>query len=404
MPKNIVICCDGTGNEFGTQNSNVVKLYSALDNRAHQVAYYHPGVGTIGTQSTLTRATTWVMRVIGLAFGYGISENIADAYQFLMRVYEEGDRVFVFGFSRGAYTARALCGLLYMVGLLTRGNESMIPYAIRLFRREPPPRELAAEFKRTFGRECRPHFVGVWDTVSSVGWVYNAVHFPFTRVNPDLRIVRHALAIDECRVFYRHNLFAPAGDGQDIQQVWFAGAHSDVGGSYDEAESGLSKIALRWMLAEAERAGLLVDPQRRAAVLGGQPPYAAPDPGAPMHVSLFGWWYLAEVWPKLITSREGRQLRINRGRRRRIPSTALIHESVLERMSLPATLELTGTPPRQRRRVVRYRPQNLRDPERYRVVSDVAEAASTIEGVTHDSTDQHLEERSGRVGTGVVET
>jgi uncharacterized protein (DUF2235 family) len=402
MAKNIVICCDGTGNEFGTQNSNVVKLYSVLDNGADQAAYYHPGVGTIGAQAALTRAAKWWTRMIGLAFGYGISENIADAYQFLMQVYEDGDRVFVFGFSRGAYTARALCGLLYMVGLLTRGNDSMIPYAIRLFRREPPPLALAAEFKRVFARECRPHFLGVWDTVSSVGWVYNAVRFPFTRSNPGLRIVRHALAIDECRVLYRHNPFAPPGPGQDIQQVWFAGAHSDVGGSYDEAESGLSKIALRWMLAQAEGAGLHVDAVKKAEMLGAAASYAPPEAGAALHVSLYRWWHLAEWLPKLVAGRGVRRLRINRGRRRRVPPTALVHESVIERLALPSTPEIIGTPPHQRRRLVRYCPQNLRDLARYRVVSDVPEAATSLDGVTHGSIANGVD-RFGGGGAGVVE-
>ena len=108
MAKNIVICCDGTGNEFGQQNSNVVKLYKMLVCNADQVAYYHPGVGTMGARNALTRIGKWWTRVVGLAFGYGISDNVADAYQFLMRTFEEGDRVYVFGFSRGAYTARAL--------------------------------------------------------------------------------------------------------------------------------------------------------------------------------------------------------------------------------------------------------------------------------------------------------
>src|SRR4051812_45760522 len=108
MPKNIIICCDGTGNEFGTENSNVVKLYKTLVCNESQIAYYHPGVGTMGARSALTRAGKWWTNVIGKAFGYGISDNVADAYQFLMRYFEPGDKVYVFGFSRGAYTARSL--------------------------------------------------------------------------------------------------------------------------------------------------------------------------------------------------------------------------------------------------------------------------------------------------------
>src|SRR5437899_8276642 len=136
MAKNIVICCDGTGNQFGEQNSNVVKLYQTLVSNTSQVPYYHPGVGTMGSRNALTRIGKLWTRGIGLAFGYGISDNIADAYQFLMRAFEPGDQVYVFGFSRGAYTARALCGMLHVVGLLTEGNEGLIPYAIRMIKRK----------------------------------------------------------------------------------------------------------------------------------------------------------------------------------------------------------------------------------------------------------------------------
>src|SRR5713101_7612198 len=162
----------------------------------------------------------------GLAFGYGISDNVADAYQFLMRRFQPGDHLYVFGFSRGAYTARALCGMLHIVGLLTEGNEALIPYAIRMIKRKEIDFKVAAVFKKTFSRQCKPHFVGVWDTVSSVGWIYNAVRFPFTNAtrNPDLCVVRHAVSIDERRAFFRQNLFGePNNPQQDVKEVWFAG-------------------------------------------------------------------------------------------------------------------------------------------------------------------------------------
>ena len=132
----------------------------------------------------------------------------ADAYQFLMRTFKPGDRVYVFGFSRGAYICRALCGMLHIVGLLTEDNEALIPYAIRMIKQKNIDFAVAADFKKTFSRDCKPHVVGVWDTVSSVGWVYNAVHFPFTTAtrNPDFQIVRHAMSIDERRAFFRQNL------------------------------------------------------------------------------------------------------------------------------------------------------------------------------------------------------
>lgn len=362
MPKNIVICCDGTGNEFGQQNSNVVKLYEMLVQSDAQVAYYHPGVGTMGARNALTRVGKSWTRLIGLAFGYGISDNVADAYQFLMRVFEPGDDLFIFGFSRGAYTARALCGMLHILGLLTAGNEGLIPYAIRMIKRRQIDFKVAGDFKKTFSRECKPHFVGVWDTVSSVGWVYEAVHFPFTRAskNPDLHIVRHAVSIDERRAFFRQNLFGEPHDAQqDIREVWFAGVHSDVGGSYPEAESQLSKIALRWMLCEAELAGLKVDALRKAAILGGEPPYVAPDPCTKnQHESLRGWWRIAELWPKIVHVHDAggqwtKSIRVNFGRRRWILPGSLFHESVRDRLA-------KTSPP--------YKPRNL--PEAYDIVAD----------------------------------
>jgi uncharacterized protein (DUF2235 family) len=344
MPKNIVICCDGTGNEFGAENSNVVKLYKTLLCNRSQIAYYHPGVGTMGARSALSHIGKWWTKVLGKAFGYGISDNVADAYQFLMRNFEPGDNIYVFGFSRGAYTARSLCGMLHSVGLLTLGNEGLIPYAIRMIKQKKIDFDVAFDFKKTFSRECKPHFVGVWDTVSSVGWIYNAVRFPFTAVthNPDLAVVRHAISIDERRAFFRQNLFgAPPDPKQDVKEVWFAGVHSDVGGSYAEAESQLSKIALRWMICEAELAGLAVDQQRKADILAGKPPNVAPDPNTKnQHESLHGWWWIAEIWPKIVHLENAdhtwrSSLRVNLARRRFIAPSSLVHESVETRLANP---------------------------------------------------------------------
>lgn len=361
MPKNLVVCCDGTGNEFGDQNSNVVKLYETLVHDVNQITYYHPGVGTMGARSALTKLGRWWTKVIGLAFGYGISDNVADAYLFLMRRFQPGDNIYIFGFSRGAYTARALCGMLHCVGLLSEDNEALIPYAIRMLK--GMQFGVAADFKNTFSRVCRPHFVGVWDTVSSVGWIYNAVQFPFTKAtnNPDLSVVRHAVSIDERRAFFRQNLFGlPHDPSQDVQEVWFAGVHSDVGGSYPESQSQLSKISLRWMLCEAERAGLVVDPQWKAEILGGKPPWVAPDPlTTNQHQSLHGWWWIAELWPKIVHKQAAdgtwkKSIRINLGRRRFIAPQVIVHDSVEQRLA-------HASPP--------YRPGNL--PQQRRVVSDI---------------------------------
>jgi len=342
MAKNIVICCDGTGDQFGEQTSNVVKLYKTLVRDADQVAYYHPGVGTMGSRTALSVVGRVWTRIIGLAFGYGISDNLADAYQFLMNNFEPGDQVYVFGFSRGAYTARALCGMLHAVGLLTRGNEGLIPYAIRMIKRNKIDFAVAADFKKTFSGECKPYFVGVWDTVSSLGWVYDPVNFPFTRAtkNPDLHIVRHAVSIDERRAFFQRNSFgSPHDSQQDVMEVWFAGVHSDVGGGYPEPESQLSKIALRWMLCEAENAGLRVDAERKAEILGGKATYVLPDPTTKnQHKTLHGFWWIAEFVPKVVSrmTTQGawhKSLKVNFGRRRKVPPNPLVHKSVEERLA-----------------------------------------------------------------------
>lgn len=138
MPKNIVICCDETGEEFGDRNSNVIKLYCTLPQDQFQIAYYHPGLGTMGAPGALSKLAQWWTKMLGLAFGYGLAANIGDAYAYLMENYENGDRVYLFGFSRGAYTVRALAAMLHMYGLLRPGNEGLVRYIARMFRSQSP--------------------------------------------------------------------------------------------------------------------------------------------------------------------------------------------------------------------------------------------------------------------------
>ncbi|MGB6480633.1 MAG: DUF2235 domain-containing protein, partial [Candidatus Sulfotelmatobacter sp.] len=305
MGKNIVICCDGTGNEFGEHNSNVVKLYSALiiDGK-RQVGYYHPGVGTMGAPSAHNKISEAWSVVTGLAFGAGLLANVGDAYRYLMNVYEDGDRVYLFGFSRGAYTVRALAGVIHMFGLLCPGNNGLIPYIIRLYAKRTRNAagmkntfEVADGFKFAFCRDCPLYFVGVWDTVSSVGWIWDPLKLPYTGQNPEIINGRHAVSIDERRCYFRNNLWGDQLPGQNIKQVWFAGVHSDVGGSYAAAESGLSQIALEWMLCEAVPLGLLVDPGKTDQILARVPPTTIPppapvqpNPAQKIHDSLTGGW------------------------------------------------------------------------------------------------------------------
>jgi uncharacterized protein (DUF2235 family) len=351
MAKNIVICCDGTGNEFGDHNSNVVKLYSVLiiDGK-RQMGYYHPGVGTMGAPTAHNKVTeTWSI-VMGLAFGAGLLANVGDAYRYLMNVYEDGDQVYLFGFSRGAYTVRALAGVIHMFGLLCPGNNGLIPYIIRLYAKRTRNAagmkntfEVADGFKFTFCRDCPLHFVGVWDTVSSVGWIWDPLKLPYTGQNPEMVNGRHAVSIDERRCYFRNNLWGDQLSGQNIKQVWFAGVHSDVGGSYAPAESGLSQIALEWMLCEAVPLGLLVDAAKADQVLARVPlttippprPFP-PNPAQKINVSLRKAWWVLEFLPHKYYDPVARKAkwRIPLGARRIIPEGSILHETVREKLKI----------------------------------------------------------------------
>ena len=345
MAKNIVICCDGTGNEFGDNNSNVVNLYSSLIiDGTRQVGYYHPGVGTMGAPTDTNRVSRQWSVVKGLAFGAGFLPNVSDAYRYLMNVYEDGDHVYLFGFSRGAYTVRALAGALHMFGLLCPGNDGLIPYVIRMYAKHSRDAggmkhtfNVAEDFKSTFGRHCPLHFVGVWDTVSSIGWIWDPVRLPYTAQNPDMRHGRHAISIDERRCYFRNNLWGKELPGQSLKQVWFAGVHSDVGGSYAPQESGLSQITLEWMLGEAVPLGLLINPKKANCAIGHVPPGPpiAPDHNAKIHNSLTKSWWILEFLPhKYFDEIDKRpKWRIPFGARRKIPEDSVFHESVRQKLA-----------------------------------------------------------------------
>jgi len=357
MGKNIVLCCDGTASEFSRDRTNVVKSFFTLrHDPGRQVAYYHPGIGTMeppGALSGIARRTT---RLWDQAFGTGLDRDIRDAYVFIMNNFQEGDHIYLFGFSRGAYTVRAVASLLRIYGLLARGNGAFVPYAIRMFTGidrnsritesheaggSTSPFKLAAEFKQTFSSPCKPYFVGVWDTVSSVGWIENPLWLPYSADNNEISIGRHAVAIDERRAFFRTNLWMPRdpppqGGPLDLMQVWFPGAHSDVGGGYPEEQSGASKVALQWMLCEARKAGMLLDDERAAIIMGERGgEYVKPDLSAKTHESLtWAWWPAEFVWKRHYNwSNKQWERRMNLGRPRTIPEGSFVHESAFSRGS-----------------------------------------------------------------------
>jgi uncharacterized protein (DUF2235 family) len=347
MPRNLVLCCDGTSNQFGPENTNVVRLVQVLDrNPVHQRLYYDPGVGTLPEPGTWTWLGKKLSEVPGLAFGYGLIDKVGEAYTYLMNIWEPGDKVFLFGFSRGAYTVRVLAGMLHALGLLPRGNENLVPYVLRLFKslrtgQQSAYWKLCDEFRWTFARPPTSNrddrrfgvdFLGVWDTVSSVGWVWDPVTFPFTAENPSIGVVRHAVSIDERRAFFRQNQMRPA-PGQDFKEYWFPGVHGDIGGGYPEADGGLWRVAFGWMLDEAQKAGLQVNAQRLRTVLDRPPP--SPRPWADqLHESLVGLWWLAEIVPKQRWRHgaPGGWPKPGFGRSRYIPDGSLIHQAALLRV------------------------------------------------------------------------
>ncbi len=225
-------------------------------------------MGAVGAFSQMGKRWT---KIKGRAFGSGLSEAIAGIYTFLMDTYKKGDRIYLYGFSRGVCTVRALSGMLHMFGLLRSRHYNQIDYVIEMLRSKQNAEsfQVAEQFKATFSQAVPIHFMGVWDTVSSVQLSpWEALSVPYTAQTPNLITGRHALAIDEQRCFFRQNLWGAPLPGQDLKQVWFAGVHSDVGAGYPAAESGLSKRSLEWMLQESVASGLIVD-GAKVAQLGG---------------------------------------------------------------------------------------------------------------------------------------
>lgn len=345
MPKNIVVCCDGTGGKFGSRNTNVVKLCDILRiNAQEQLLFYDPGLGTFSIKPAVSKVTEVFYKVLGLAFGVGLTQNMIEAYSYIMNHFEEGDRIYLFGFSRGAYTARAIAAMIYNCGLLHPGSDNLLPYAVDLLKQKYKDANetvgegaaVLKEFKRIYAREVPIHFLGLWDTVTSVGWVWEPQFLPNTTNNPDVRTVCHALAIDERRAFFKQNLWKFGREhehSQSVKQVWFAGVHSDVGGGFPETESGLSQIALEWMVIEAQKKGLLVDEERARQLLCAPP---LPNHLGALHNSLKAVWWVAEFFPKIASKKQDDNtyksyIRVNLGRRRYIEPGAVIHQSAVQR-------------------------------------------------------------------------
>ncbi|KAF8493850.1 hypothetical protein JB92DRAFT_3084909 [Gautieria morchelliformis] len=294
--RNLVVCIDGTSNQFGPNNTNVIELYSQLIKGDDQLTYYNSGIGTYAKPSW--KSWSYVKQVvdnkIDLAIAWNFEKIVIAAYRWLSQNYQEGDRIYLFGFSRGAYQVRALAGMIHKVGLVHKGNEEQIPFAYELYADEksvnyyppqpkkllqrlhlrkrpvkPTPVNMAERFKTTFSREnVRVHFIG--DTVSSVGTVRNKV-LPLTDETDHVCFFRHALALDERRVKYLPEY--AHGDAPQISQptktsstsrphikeVWFPGTHSDM---CLNLNLELGKTSGLWMSYEAISNGLQMRPTK----------------------------------------------------------------------------------------------------------------------------------------------
>ncbi|MEZ0581008.1 DUF2235 domain-containing protein [Nocardioides sp. MH1] len=269
--KRLVVCCDGTWNKPDNETiTNIEKIARTVQTDpgasgpADQLVYYVSGVGAGSYRAD---------KILGGAFGFGLYHNVVACYRFLAQNYEPGDQIFIFGFSRGAYTARSLAGMIGRVGLLTRLAlvEERLPTAVHLYQRRPPAAgafgESVEEFKHDHCHAATVDFLGVFDTVGALGvpgFMRFTPRFHDVRLGADVKCARHALAIDETRrkfapTFWEAPEPGPDGRAEDprVKQVWFEGAHSDVGGGY--RETGLSDTALLWMAREAHAAGLVFD-------------------------------------------------------------------------------------------------------------------------------------------------
>jgi uncharacterized protein (DUF2235 family) len=301
--KNIVVFCDGTWNREDQKGAdhkvcqtNVAKLFEAtcpFDAEGNpQVLHYLRGVGTRRRE-----------RVTGGGFGLGISDNIKEAYKFICSNYQPGDKIYLFGFSRGAYTARSIAGFIHNLGILKREKFSLLNEAYEHYRDssdewhpssyEDPDNPKKGAASRAFRREnCwvreengvfvndtdykKIRFVGVWDTVGALGapygvilaWIINKIFktgFHDTKLSPSIESASHALAVDERRWPFRPTLWELSDVHKEdkeeceknFQERWFPGVHSNVGGGY--TDSSLSDLALLWMAERAREQGLGID-------------------------------------------------------------------------------------------------------------------------------------------------
>jgi uncharacterized protein (DUF2235 family) len=328
--KRIVICADGTWNrpEYDLSKdfpTNVLKIARAIkptaSGKVNQQVFYDWGIGSYHDQ------------VVAGSTGKGLHKNIQDDYRYIVQNYSPGDELFFFGFSRGSYTIRCLCGLINNCGILKRPDAALIQSAFDHYKKPgaayAPSGKESIAFRNLYSHPSRQiKFVGVWDTVGAMGIPLSFLgmfndkdEFYDTKIGKNVSIARHALAIDEHRSDFEPTVWIPQPD-MDIQQVWFSGAHSNIGGSYKPDKDGslLSDIPLAWMLKEAKKAGLALESHLQQKL--------NPNPLATLHNSRRTFYRVKKKFYRPLDHKKG---------------DILIHQSVKQRWEND----------------IRYRPKNL---------------------------------------------
>lgn len=378
MPKNILLFADGTGNEGGLlpdeSRTNVYKLYRAtrtgpdsIIEPKKQLAMYIPGIGTPtpGQDSRKDRRKQTLEQMLG----FGITKRIVASYLAIIGVWEPGDRIYLFGFSRGAYAARCLAHVLELCGIPRREKNgepiSLDPKSLRQVAKEAVscvywlgmPRDSAkaekraAQFRSAYSSEvgraagASPFFIGIWDAVAAIGWQRVFPDWAYDRhFTSDVQYARHLQSIDEGRKDFKRVPWGGSGtvkwpdrqgEPEQFDQIWFAGNHADIGGSYPENESRLSDITLDWMVDfitdKIPEAGRVFVDKRLLRLY--------PSSDGMMHDEcMVGMGGTALRWAKAV---------------REVPDTAQLHETVYERLAMKSVRNYTSFGP--------YRPVALQN-------------------------------------------
>ncbi len=261
MSKRIVFCADGTWSTSET-NTNVYKMFKATPSTPDQIVFYDDGLGIDGQP---------LEKLTGGAVGAGIDKKVQEGYTKIAQVYEPGDEIFLFGFSRGAYTVRCLASVLCECGLPSRPFDKTIVASIcKIYRKAINQNSLAEDLKKYNLFKPTIKFIGVWDTVGSVGPVafFGKVspamgNFADTKLHPNILNAYHALAINERRQEFPPTLWEvpyPSIKNQTLEQVWFTGCHGDVGGGGPDGEVSLSEIPFKWIAEKASSLGMQINP------------------------------------------------------------------------------------------------------------------------------------------------